>query len=149
MPATIQQKIIDGVEAALQGISGLTGGVFQERQDPFSKAETDAINIEFTNAAAVQSTIEWTKWQLLVRVNIVVRGMSPSKIASTYQQAVHSRVIALGLTNAFDIPNMVLYVEPQSVTPNSVGGGDGPVGALSCDYLFHFRTSYTDLTATG
>lgn len=149
MTDTVQQQIIDGVVAALQDIDGLAGGVSHSRQDPYSREKTPAINVYALNDSPQQQTLDYLLWQLLIRVVIVVRGTEPDTIANQFRQEVHSRIVALMAHDAFDTPGLVQYVLPSNVQFDMAGGGDGDMGAVSCDFIFQYRTAYDDLTVVG
>lgn len=148
MADTIQKQIINRITAALQDVQGLAGGVHQSRVDPFSKEQSPAINIYALNDTPQQQTIDFTLWNLLVRIAIVVRGVQPDDIANGFRQDVHERIMALGKDNAFDTPGLVQYVYPSNVQFD-MQGGDQDIGVVACDYVFQYRTGYLDLTVSG
>lgn len=139
--STKREQILAALFTKLQAISPApAGGVHRSRVGAFSRAESPAIALEPVSDNADSSVIPMLDWSLLVRIAVIVRGVTPDQVADPFAEKIHEQVC-----EDLSLGGLCFDIQPVSVNFELLEG-DKPIGVISLGYRIQYRTSATDLT---
>ena len=140
MADTRRELILARMKTNLDAITNAT--VYRSRVEPLARGETPAIIIEPVEDNPTSTNFfDKLDWSMRVRVSTIVRAAIPDDDSDTYTQQVHLRLMADQTINSY-----ALDLTPDR-TDFSLVEADVPLGIISQDFIVHYRTSRSDLTA--
>lgn len=140
MPSILEQNV-EALMATLVGTEDVDDRIFRERTAALHRDELPAIVVKPMTEPMVQENMPIMIWRAIVRVEILVRGDEPSKVADSIKMSVFSKLMA----------NRDLGGIAHDLTPNGTSyeydEADGSLALIAMDFALQYQTSGTDLGA--
>ena len=137
---TKREQILQAIEAALAGTTGVSNRIYRTRVTAMQRAESPAIVIEPISDTPTQNTsLPTLDWRMRVRVTVIVRATVPDQAADPIIESMHAKMVA-DLT----LGGYAIDVQPDEVTFNMLDA-DQPAGVIFNDYIVQYRTSVASL----
>lgn len=139
---TKREQILQAIEAALAGTTGVSNRIYRSRVTAMQRAESPAIVIEPISDTPTQNTsLPTLDWRMRVRVTVIVRATVPDQAADPIIESMHAKMVA-DLT----LGGYAIDVQPDEVTFNMLDA-DQPAGVIFNDYIVQYRTTVASLAA--
>ena len=140
--ATKRERILAAIKTNLTGTVGVDTRIFRSRVEAFTRAETPAIVIEPISDTPqdTQSFNDKVRYELKIRVSVIVRGSTPDSVADPTIESLHTKVL-----NDPSLGGLSIDIRPSTTTFELLEA-DEAAGVISCEFDIDYQTAYNSLT---
>ena len=140
--ATKRERILAAIKTNLTGTVNVGTRIFRSRVEAFTRAETPAIVIEPISDTPqdTQSFNDKVRYELKIRVSVIVRGSTPDSVADPTIESLHTKVL-----NDPSLGGLSIDIRPSTTTFELLEA-DEAAGVISCEFDIDYQTAYNSLT---
>tara|TARA_R100000231_G_scaffold110602_1_gene81987 strand:+ start:263 stop:691 length:429 start_codon:yes stop_codon:yes gene_type:complete len=140
--ATKRERILAAIKTNLTNTVGVGTRIFRSRVEAFTRAETPAIVIEPISDTPqdTQSFNNKVRYELKIRVSVIVRGSTPDSVADPTIESLHTKVL-----NDPSLGGLSIDIRPSTTTFELLEA-DEAAGVISCEFDIDYQTAYNSLT---
>ena len=140
--ATKRERILAAIKTNLTSTVGVGTRIFRSRVEAFTRAETPAIVIEPISDTPqdTQSFNNKVRYELKIRVSVIVRGSTPDSVADPTIESLHTKVL-----NDPSLGGLSIDIRPSTTTFELLEA-DEAAGVISCEFDIDYQTAYNSLT---